>query len=253
MDVNKSMDENNVYNSDNYKGFMTLMGMLYMRDVIPIKICIECINTIKNTIFKTVVGAETNISMRTNTECSNFHKGYEHLLTHILFTLNNKITVLMQQYNTKDEIIRDWKNLGKVDKLLDGYVKGKKVSEILNNSNETILTNFIELKKYVDNIAEVKKEIVDKQLEVLNGEFDKLQNVINQYGETLDTLLQNHQEFMTLNSKFKCVDSKHQLVVCLKQYNIMSHNNNGLILNNMFNLIWDGYKPQQPKYKTIKF
>jgi hypothetical protein len=52
--MNKSMDENNDDTSDNYKGFMTFMGLLYSRGIINSKAITNCINTIKKSIYATI-------------------------------------------------------------------------------------------------------------------------------------------------------------------------------------------------------
>jgi hypothetical protein len=85
-DENK-LDEHNPQNVDNYKGFMTLMGLLFERDVIPYKIILICLTNIKNNIFRS--GKESpdgkyKICKHDTIEISNLYKGYEFLVNHII-------------------------------------------------------------------------------------------------------------------------------------------------------------------------
>jgi len=130
VDLNKSMDEHNDNTSDNYKGFMTLIGLLHSKNLINTKVIIEnCIDSIKRTIFcsKSNINTEqicnfttenhekmfgynknfdnelyntiiyfdsfpqTNpICYRSMIECTNFYRGYEYLLSHIINTFSKK-------------------------------------------------------------------------------------------------------------------------------------------------------------------
>lgn len=51
VNITKSMDENNENTVDNYKGFMTLYGLMYSNGIIQTKVVIECIDLVKRTIF----------------------------------------------------------------------------------------------------------------------------------------------------------------------------------------------------------
>lgn len=136
VDLHKSMDENNENTSDNYKGFMTFMGLLYSKGFINIKIVIDCLDSIRKTIFCAesadtsftenhncpVIGSKLSgygknitskimntvcyhdcnesiepsedylqTTIRKQIECINLYKGYEHLLTHVIQSLDVKL------------------------------------------------------------------------------------------------------------------------------------------------------------------
>ena len=133
VDLNKSLDENNENTSDNYKGFMTFLGLLYSRAVVNIKVIIYCLDVVKRSIFcsectdndhlgnlvehnckkqhmkmmGTLKQSNTNKNLdkiicyhdcdkceqkelrtyRKHIECLNLYKGYEHLINHVIHTL----------------------------------------------------------------------------------------------------------------------------------------------------------------------
>jgi len=51
VNLSNAMDENNENTVDNYKGFMTLVGLIYTRGVIPGCIVLEFVDLVKRTIF----------------------------------------------------------------------------------------------------------------------------------------------------------------------------------------------------------
>ena len=89
MQHERKMDENNSYNSDNFKGFMTFLGLLYIRNIVSENIILYCLQTILTEIF--VQDTKKNTTIRNNTECTNLFGGYKHLLEFVI--LKNKIDV----------------------------------------------------------------------------------------------------------------------------------------------------------------
>lgn len=88
FDKNKFLDENNSYNSDLYKSFMTLLGMLYFKKLLPNSIITFCITKIISEIFPAAtIADQEKICSRNNTECVNYFKGYDFLLNFVLTTL----------------------------------------------------------------------------------------------------------------------------------------------------------------------
>lgn len=150
VDLTKSMDENNESTVDNYKGFTSLMGLLYSQGLIPTKMIIECIELVKRTIFNTqvepsemiltqtlphhdkmfghkkqsksnlcnsiayydtVIPSVENSEQQTDTrllcyrkqiECTNYYKGYEHLMNSVVCTLGIKI----KEFKKNDELLK---------------------------------------------------------------------------------------------------------------------------------------------------
>jgi hypothetical protein len=213
VDVTKSLDENNENMSDNFKGFMTFMGLLYSRGIINLKTIIDCMNTIRKSIYcskssgnikkedhtckkfiKKLSGNKTNKSLicfsdcnlsetpteekyrttiRKHIECINLHKGYEHLMSHVIKSLTKKATDLE-------------KNISNT-----------------NNSEETT---------------------------------ESLKIVINKLSTYMDEVTHIHQDIMTLN---RCYRSPHknQNVFPLRPYIIITHNSLGTDMNKITDLI----------------
>jgi hypothetical protein len=90
-----SMDENNNFTSDNYKGFMTFMGLMYSRHIIGLEIVISCLTKIKDTLFQ--LDKNGNYK-RTQYECGNYYKGYDFLLSHVNNHLQNTINQIIEKY-----------------------------------------------------------------------------------------------------------------------------------------------------------
>lgn len=204
MDLTKALDENNVNTSDNYKGFMTFMGLLYCRDILNTQIILKCIESIKHSIFcfeqskklethscsrysndmhykhdpvyKNICYYDCNkdvltenVTYRTQTECSNLHKGYEFLINNVIESLNVKITELLSQYT---------------------YFKNNK-----------------------------------EKLEIA-------QNTIDEISKNIDLIIKSHQELLNLCKYYKSME-KNQKVNVLKPNVIATHNTLGLNLNKL--------------------
>ena len=82
------MDENNIYNSDNYKGFMSFVGLLFVRNIVSENIVLYCLKKIISVIFD-LDSLKNNVTIRNNTECTNLYNGYKHLLDFTIYKLKN--------------------------------------------------------------------------------------------------------------------------------------------------------------------
>jgi len=78
MTETKKLDANNKHRSDNYKGFMNLIGLLYTKNILNTKIIITCLLGIKKLIFE---------SDWTEVECENLYAGYERLCIQLIFNI----------------------------------------------------------------------------------------------------------------------------------------------------------------------
>jgi hypothetical protein len=146
MDNDKLMDEHNSQNSDNYKGFMTFLGLLYENNVISNGIIIKCIDTIIDTIFKNTDG----ICLRSQTECGNFYKGYEFLCRLIIEHLKKN------QLNEKNKLF-----------VNDLIKKHHEISEINKNIKA------IDIKKQIVVPLRAYFILLHDELEVLFNELVK--------------------------------------------------------------------------------
>lgn len=102
--INKEerMDKNNPHRVIIYKGFMNMMGMLYIKEIFPIDIIFVCMNKIINLILSTTVPREDR---------DNYFSGYERLINRILYyfeTMPSKISefnkIRQQLYTINDRI-----------------------------------------------------------------------------------------------------------------------------------------------------
>jgi len=268
MDINKTMDEHNTYNSDNYKGFMTFMGLLYSRSIVPNKIVTECMNMILKTIF---MSSKTNsdkfICHRSSVECNNYYKGYEHLLNHVMHTLTTKIPEMIKNYKEKDiicnglakltthvrkcaddnkQLIKDKQLFNDVSAIITKYLTQQPLKIVLTQDEQkdlfddelnTVLTSLDDLHKVIGKDNKFFNSIVLRLLEQENASTQALlstsQNNIERVCILLNTIVTYHQEIFTLNSKFKTLDSRNQLVSPLKTHIMLMHGMLGQNLNKL--------------------
>jgi hypothetical protein len=293
VDLNRSLDENNENTSDNYKGFMTFMGLLYSRGIINIKVVIDCIDMIKRTIFNTeckyvkhesikddvihsciehneklqgykksvdskignsicyfdcntcAIPSETNIYMtyRKHIECLNFHKGYEHLILHVINSLDNRINDNMANYKNKldhinnlntwnEEIIKD-----NINDNLQLYICNKKISDYVKDytdSNATFETISNMYKIFGNKKLGLNKikEILKDDIELAQKNYETVCISIDKLCESLDILIKLHQEFISYNQYYKS-PNKNQSVAPFKPHIIITHNSIGTSLNKL--------------------
>jgi len=258
MDVNKKMDEHNVYNADNYKGFMTFMGLLFVRNVIPPKIALECINTVGNAIF---LKDDTKIGVckRNNIECNNLYKGYEYILTHIMYALNSRTIYLTKEMNDKKQHNEQLKCTN-VDKLnnytitfLDKYCVGKCARDILQNFSKCLSTDYTTILKSYNELVKIMKyekiNVGDFILKTLNDEqlltktnISNIEQKILKLHNMMDECIGHHYNIFVLNQQYKSCDSKNQLVSPLRNYTIITHNNIGYELNKLHDNLKNMFK-----------
>jgi cell fate (sporulation/competence/biofilm development) regulator YlbF (YheA/YmcA/DUF963 family) len=124
MKEDKKMDEHNSQNADNFKGFMSFLGLLFDRDIIPYKVISICLTKIKNNIFTSEadsIDKKYKLCKHNSTEISNLYKGYEFLLNHVIFKLQNteKTKNIEELVNNITEIHDSIKNNNNTYKLLD--------------------------------------------------------------------------------------------------------------------------------------
>lgn len=124
MKENKKMDEHNSQNADNYKGFMTFLGLLFNRDIIPFKVISICLTKIRNNIFISetdTIDKKYKICKHNSTEISNLYKGYEFLLSHVIFKLqkSEKTKNIEELVNIIIEIHNSVKDNNNKYKILD--------------------------------------------------------------------------------------------------------------------------------------
>ena len=243
VDLNKSLDENNDNTSDNYKGFMTFMGLLYGKGIIGTKIVLDCIEVIKKSIFCStnlmmhnkrhncddnvvkMMGYKKNMesnlvkcmcfydcelmkpsnentmeSHRKNIECTNLYKGYEHLLSHIINTL-------------------------------------EKTNGIISN-----------LEKYEKELSELEE--TDENYEETKSKIETTKTSIEKVGEFINILIKQHQEIIMLNRCYTSLN-KNQLIHPFKTHVLLIHNSMGNNLNKVRETIVPHCETEIATYESV--
>lgn len=236
IDLNKAMDENNEDTAENYKGFMTFMGLLFSRSVINIKIVLNCMDSIKRAIYATSCTAmehmvlsdshscikhsiskmtgskkqqknelanlicyfdcnkcptseesNPNVTYHKHIECVNLHKGYCHLLNHVVRSLDLRSSALLKTIETKHQLINS--------------------------------------------------ELSEEEFNLYTKEYNSSIEILEKLCEYVNTMVRSHQEMIDLNKCYISISSsaqnKSRYVAPLKNHSILDHNSIGLQLNKL--------------------
>jgi len=302
IDMNKSLDENNENTADNYKGFMTFLGLLYSRSIVNIKAIVHCLDVVKRVIFCSEcmdpkhntehsckkhhtkllgVGKQVNKNLdkvicyydcdhchptelrtyRKHIECINLYKGYEHLLNHVIHTLeihtHSHIKNYEERTERRDKLEEFQESVLFLHKLRNNKtsVSDKDINkEIIDYiatklSSEFRISNFddyVSICKDEDEAYEKLTNLLDKDLEEITTQLVQTQSAIEKTSEYLEAIIKNHQEIIDNSQKYKSLN-KNQLIPPFKPYNIIIHNTMGLNLNKLK----DKLKAYCDKYPTL--
>jgi len=277
VDLNKAMDEHNENTSDNYKGFMTFIGLLYSRGVINIKVVIECMDLVKRTLFAHIcdnphqseshkctdytkkltnnacnksvcyydcescmIASESkHTSVRKHTEYANFHKGYEHLINHMIHSLKTRIPELLDTLREKEAnlklVLSD-----NCDKFLQQVIVGVKFSLFLpsHTNLDEVCEGYDHLCKVVcaEEIPNVIKSIKAQQQKILNEAVQINKKYVLNLTEYMNTIICNHQDMISMQTKYM-TSHKSQLIPPFRPYMIITHNSIGTLLNELVDTI----------------
>ena len=311
VDLNKSLDENNEHTSDNYKGFMTFMGLLYSRGAINIKAVIDCIDTIKHSVFCSECKSDNHPSVnhkhsctdmhdkltgfkkmldsklsksicyydcdkcgrpsldnilttyRKHIECVNLHKGYEHLITHVIHSLESRITDLITSATTKSDNVKllellldNIKKSGVTQKVKD-YITSNVISKGTLNGNLGNPVETTNVKTYNDIITlfpnlnqEMITNFITSDLTTAREQHVNSLAILDKLCEYLEIIIKSHQEFVQLNQYYKAIN-KNQLVAPFKPYVVITHNSIGSTLNKLQDSLSQYNTKYTTKYKPI--
>ena len=184
VSLQKVMDNNNYYTVCNYKGFMSVLGLLLCYDLITFNIIIDCVDSIKRTIFCAKIE-----SLHVVNE-SNKMFGYKKSLA----PEHSNHFVYFDTPNIFDSNI---------------HTCYRSLDECLNYHKGYIFLMALVIQYVIKN-----DKIYDNLL--------------------LNILLRSHLEFISYNEIYKTINSG-KITNPLKHYNIMSHNEIGLKLQNLIN------------------
>lgn len=299
MDLGKSMDEHNENTSDNYRGFMTFMGLLYSKGILNVAAVCDCIDMIKRTTFCHVcvnsgcreVGGVGNkgkknshacdghskkltakgtkleqvlcyydcgtcsvkegdeigmmVSIRKQYECVNFHKGYEHLMNHVIHSLQGRVPELCGNLKKKelrlqglstsfDVTLKDWI---KEEVMMR---KGMMLKELVGadlDVDDIVVQDVGQVRRALEGLDgdawnDMKKYQVRMATESVNSLKQSLGNLI----KCMNDLVKHHQSFIELMEKYRAL-SKNKLVVPYRAFVVMTHDAIGVSLNKLQDLI----------------
>jgi hypothetical protein len=116
----EKMDENNPRRVSNYKGFMNMMGLLYIKGVFPVEIIKVCLQKIVKLILDSGLSQD---------ECDNYYSGYERLVNRILTHFEKSVhSSLIMEFNEVKKFLEDFNN--RISKACPSDEKQKSSSAI---------------------------------------------------------------------------------------------------------------------------
>lgn len=156
------MNKFNQQRINNYKGLTNMIGLLYVVNLFPVKIVLNCINIIKRLV------TESDLSQE---ECDNYYAGYDRLVTHIIskFDLESYedvdknivsefFEVLESIKNNNDEIVRKTNENSKVENRSDRLNSIRKYSlsihKLTMKKLDKLENVYIKLKENLDSESE---------------------------------------------------------------------------------------------------
>jgi hypothetical protein len=228
INLSISMDENNIHTVDNYSGFTTILGLMYLNGIISTKIIIECFDMIKRTIFNSkLVNHSKQFLSQTSVHHENMF-GSENQFNEDLYD-----TIVYYDTEVRGDDIES--KLICYRKLIEctNYYKG------YEHMIQFVINSF-ELK-----IKEYEKTILDEEISQ-----ETKNSSINKIIEQLETVIKTHQEFIDLNQKFK-VKNKNQLVNPLRPHIVITHNEIGNNLNSLADMV-EKYNHVSNRYKEVE-
>lgn len=263
VDMNKSMDENNEDTSDNYKGFMTFMGLLYSRGVINIKAVVNCMDSIKKAIYASNCTSPRHMTLNSP---SGGHNCCDHSNLQLMGSkksLDNKLAKLICYYDcnkcdkpSEDTPFITYRKHIECINLHKGYEHLiTHVTRSLDMRSDDLLKSLREKENALANInidqTTNPEEYSEEKIELERLELEKSKShtlsIIDKLCSFVDVIIKSHQEMIDLNKYYLSVSqSRAKYVPPLKQHSIMTHNNIG----NTLNILQNKLKPYSNPYTT---
>jgi hypothetical protein len=206
VNLNKSMDENNESTVDNYKGFMTLFGLLYSNGLIPSKALHECIELIKRTIFNTQVEPSELVSLETQPWHEKMFGHKKKAETALHSTIAYYDTSVVRKRS-------DDNNSTNQDNRILCYRKGVECSNY-HKGYEFLMNNVI---------STLDAKIRELKCDTSNTENTNLLKKIHEY---IECFIRLNDEIECLNKKFR-VTGKNQSSCPLKPHVTLTHSEIG--------------------------
>jgi len=197
VNIENGMEENNESASDNYKGFMMTVGILYKGCIIPSKIIFDWIDSIKATIFCSLTNQKTE-------------------------QIQNSATI---RHGKMFGSQRSGVNVELYDTLIYFDTETVDITERKCYRNQNECTNFY--KGYVNLMDNVLSLLENKIQNIHTYESEKILKLC----ELANNFITNHQDFCTLNLKYKSTNKSGKEVRALNGYCMLTNNDIGEKLN----------------------
>lgn len=277
LDPERKLDKHNINDVDKFKGFMTLLGLLFNRNVLRYQIMINCVDNIRDAIF---TKGEDFKCIRQNIECDNLYRGYQHLLKHIIkscalhFENNlktqdkmlNRMRTVEELRHTVSNEVTDKEQLKEAYNMLDKMLKeliDKKRIESSSNSENLNLFLKEELTLFSPEIASTRissgaslNDLLDKSIteskpvvfDILDTYLSYLREVIKKMNDDfikqhtfVNGIIERHIEFKELNEKYRTKSDTKGFVKPISRVVLSTHDILGGELNDVNDMISDNY------------
>lgn len=248
VNLTKSMDQNNENTSDNYKGFMTLMGFIYENNLVPFNVIMDCVDSIKRTIFCSKITKKTEQIKNNVTEQHQKMFGYKKNFNNELFDYIVYFDTDVENMGLCDEdnakvcyrnatecvnFYKGYENLSHHyissmnNKIFDFTKNIKHYNSIINDieKKDTKVINQLILAEDLEDTPEKYEENVNFLVKKYSDYLENLKLKITKQTEFLELFMKSHEEIATLNGIFKVTHNtnKNQFVPPLKPYIMILH------------------------------
>lgn len=243
VDLNKSLDENNQHTTEGYFGFMTVMGLLYARGIIGNRVVLDCLDTIKRSIFCSSNLPKQLTSHNCEINCAKlmgYKKNIDNKLTKCICFFDCELSQpsdenLLETHRKAVECANLYKGY---EHLLSHVISSLgKIEEVISNL-KTSKTNLENLHQSDQNYEKVKEN-----LENLNQSLEK-------YGEFVNKLIISHQQMIDLNKYYRSLN-KTQLIAPFKTPILLTHNSMGGKLNKIREILLPYYSKEIAQYENV--
>lgn len=253
LDMNKSMDENNEDTSENYKGFMTFMGLLFSRSVINIKIVVNCMDMIKRAIYATSCIAMEHMVLSNDHNCC---KNSVHKMTGTKKQQKNELSKLLCYFDCNkcphptetNPFVTHHKHIECIN-LHKGYC------HLLNHVVRSLDVRSSNLIKTIEMKTQLTKNenVTEAELLTFTKERDSNLEVLEKLCEFVNIIIKSHQEMINLNKCYNSISSslqtKTRYVAPLKPHSVLEHNGIGSQLNKLQEKLSVHVKQTMSKYE----
>lgn len=261
VNLTKFMDQNNENTSDSYKGFMTLFGLIYENNLIPHKYILDCLDSVKRTIFCYITENKSeqiinNLTLK-HEKMFGYAKNFDNELYNKIvyfdtfpleknddqkYICYRSVTECVNFYKGYENFAHHYigyyhKRINEFQKYVHGY---NNMLTVLNENKdkECILTYFKEAElNLAESEYENNKSIISEKCK---ESIKNLKNHISSQILNLENFISSHNEIVKLNEIFR-VQNKDQISVPLKAHILIIHNEIGeemnKVLENLKNIL----------------